>query len=125
MQTANIHDFNETLEAESVGRNQTETSAANQRSLTPEQEKAIDATERSFGKRGADPHNRLGRKHLCLKTLKVYMQIFRDGEVIGHVQRTQKRGIYDCFENGGSLGLRFNITEAVDLVTNTHKRRNH
>lgn len=99
-----------------------ETSAANQHSLTPEQEKAIDIIERSFGKRGADPVNRLGRKRLCLKTHTVYMQVFSEGDVIGHIQRTARRGVYDCFHDGNNLGLRFNITEGVDLVMNTNKQ---
>lgn len=70
-----------------------------------------------------DPVDRLGRKRLCLETFKVYMQVFRDGEVVGHIERKKKRGMYDCFHNDSLLGLRFNITKAIDLVMNTDKRR--
>lgn len=71
-----------------------------------------------------DPDNRLGRKRLCLQTFVVYFQVFKDGEVIGHLERAG-RGVYQCFGENNHLGLRFNVTEAIDLVMRTHKQNSY
>jgi hypothetical protein len=68
-----------------------------------------------------DPDNRLGRKRLCLKTFVVYFQVFLDGEVIGHLEHVS-RGVYRCICGRFKLGVRFNVTEAIDLVMITHER---
>ena len=69
-----------------------------------------------------DPDNRLGRKRLCLQTFAVYFQVFTDGDVIGHLELVS-RSVYRCLCGSSKLGVRFNVTEAIDLVMNTHKRK--
>lgn len=71
-----------------------------------------------------DPDNRLGRKRLCVQTHTVYWQVFQDGEVIGHLERAS-RGVYRCFYGELRLSVRFNVTEACDLVMRAHKQNSY
>lgn len=87
------------------------------REKTPEQiqQELIDMTMRKWGKFKADPVNGLGRKKFSREAGVVFFQVFKNAEVIGHIERP-RRMVYRCFVNGRALGIKLNITTAIKLV---------